>query len=915
MHSDCADWGNDLTDHITEFLAAMQAAGFEPKGGAVICDDKWHQATAPGDTRGKFSGTYSMKMVDDGFSIGTFFSRKDPDSKHKWHSKSDVKLDPAQRKRIKKQIEEKERAKEIADEHLHRKIAARLTKFYPRQPLATNHRYADRKGISLHSVRHRKKGDELLIPLYGTDGQVWSIQRINNNKPPLNNKYLFSDGRKKGSYFPMCSSKEDLSIFLLCEGFATGASIREATGLPVIVAFDSGNLKPVLAALKAKYPKSKFVICADNDAYTKNVKKEPWNVGLEKAHQAAAALGGAYVIAPEIVNDKNTDFNDLHAALGLAEVKRQIMEAIERVPASTPDAAVKDESHSVPNQHLDGGSFEDRDYETEWHGAEQYRGDFDMNFKVLGYNKDHFYYFPFKGKQIVALSASAHTLPNLLRLDNLNNWMNKFGAGGETSEKKVVMYAMNALMELAQSRGVFTEETNVRGAGCWIDENRKVLHCGDVLYVDGNKTKFEELKSEYTYVAAGKVMRPAPEPLSNSEAYALRQICEAVTWENKLSGSLLAGWLVIAPLCGAIPFRPHLYINGESQSGKSTVIDKIIRGALGKISVNVDGGTTEAGVRQIMEVDARPMVYDEAEGSPAMAGVIELARKSSSGAVIKKFGQGFMKVRFAACFSAVNPPVNKTSDESRMLFMMIKKNLRPTAMEEYDDLLEKIEKTITHDFPNRMLTRTLQNMDALFENIKVFQRAARKVIKGARASEIVGCVLAGLYILSKTDIATPEFAEKWIAEHDWTNHTSVEEDTDPIKLLQYIASSTLRHHPIGQNPRDTSIGDLVLMVAENKDDDGTADKLLRNTGIAVKDERVHFASRSKNLERVLHDTDWKIKWTNMLSNLPGSEKFKIFYFATAVRTSGVSIPLTIFTEKEPKKVIVEIAPDETEIPF
>lgn len=911
-------------DFIQEFLHYIQELGFEPKGGKIISDNKWHQAKATGDTGNWFSGTYSMKIVDADFAIGCCFSRKDPDTKYNWHSKTGEKLTPEERKRINREIKAKQKAKELTEARYQERIANRLTKYCKALPKATEHPYLKNKGIAPHGAKYRKKTGELILPCRKIDGKVWTIQKINK----VGGKYLFIGGRKKGSYIAFAKKGDDFSIMAVCEGFATGASIREATGLVTISAIDSGNLKPVLKDLKKKYPDTRFIICADNDIFTRNAKGELWNVGKIKADEAAASIGGAYVCLPRFTDTENyrrskySDYNDVHALEGLAEVKKQIEEIINKIPSKSSissdvadgqEATGELETSSVPDQQLSGGDFipsnpnEVYDYDAvEAVKNTAIQGDFDMDYKILGYNKGTYYYFPFKERQIVALSASAHTIQNLFRLDSLENWMDKFG-NKETSEKKVVMYAGNALIQAAKNKGVFKEEDKVRGSGAWIDQGKKVLNCGNRLYVNGKNLKFDEFDSDYTYVASVKIASPSKDILTTKEAFALRQICEAVTWENKLSGSLLAGWLVIAPICGALSFRPHIYITGESESGKSTVMDKIIRAVLGKISINVDGGTTEPAIREMMEHDARPLVYDEAESKESsMQAVIALARKASSGGMVKKFGQGLMKVRFCACFSAINPPVNQTADESRISFMTIKKNKRPTAMQEYEELLEMIEKTITKDFPNRLLARTLANIDVLFQNIKVFQKAARIVIKGARASQVIGTMIAGLYLLSKTDVVTLDVAKEWIEKYEWSDHTMIEDQTEPIRVIQHLSSCLLKLTSGGVT-REISIGDLI---EQNKQGtDLLADKLLRYNGIAVKDGKVHIAGRSANLGRLFKNTDWSIKWTPMLANIEGAEKFsKPFYFGVGFRTSGVSIPLSVFLEHE------EII-DEIEIPF
>lgn len=909
-----------MPDFLSEFLDKMRAAGFEPKGGKIIADDRWHQAACDGDKGHKFSGTYTMKVVDGTFAIGCFFSRKDPDKKYKWHSKDkDQKLDAAELKRRKKALDEAAKAKEVSELHRQQRLAAKLARVYARLPTLKesrwDHPYIARKGVGHHGARYRAKGDEAILALRDTGLNLWTIQRIT----PDGGKYLWPAGRKRAAFCEF-GTLANSGWITVSEGWATAASIHEATQLPGVAAIDSGNLKPVLDALKKKYPLARFLICADNDAFTKNGKGDLWNVGIEKAREAAASCGGAYVTFPVFPegNTNLTDFNDLAHASGLGEVTSQISEFMNKIPAPQPTAAPDESVGGAGNslfsdQHPANADLSTQPPDEEEAAKKRVAGDFGMNFKVLGYNEGMYYYFPFQERQIVALSAAAHSLPNLFRLDNLDNWMVKFGSS-ETSEKRVVMYATNALMEMAKRRGVFQEENRVRASGAWLDEGRKILHCGDALYVDGALMDFDKLPSQYTYIASSKLMRPAAEPLSNEEAYALRQICEAPTWENKLSGSLLAGWLVIAPVCGALSYRPHLWLTGEAESGKSTILDLVIKPVLGRISVNVDYKTSEPKIRELIGYGARPVVFDEAEKSPSIEDVIGLARLSSTGGVVGKYGQKMFQALSCFCFSGINPPVYKTSDESRISFIRLKKNRRGTAIEEYNALLTMIEKTITPEFSSRLLARTLENLDSLFANISTFQKAARIVVKSARASQLIGTMLAGLYLLSRTDKIEPEAAEAWIRKYDWSNHTMIERETDPVRLLQYISGCFLRMQG-AMSSREYSVGDLVLLC--HKDGDKEADKLLRYHGMAVKDGRVYVASSCQHLAKLLKETDWNVKWTNMLENLEGAQREKIFYYRTGLRTSGVSLPVSLFVDTERDEPQPRLSFDELmkEIPF
>ena len=200
-----------MTDFQQEFQAAMLAKGFEPKDGKIVADDKWHAAYYQGDKKAWPTGTYSMKIVDGDFAIGCFFTRKDPDNKFKWHSKNGEKLTPEERRAFKKRIDEHNKAKERAEEKKQTRIADRLTKYFKTLPSVEEHPYLTKKGIKAHAIKHRIKGNELIIPLRGTDGKIWTLQRILAD----GSKFLFTGGRKRVPISRLHLVKKSL-IFLYC---------------------------------------------------------------------------------------------------------------------------------------------------------------------------------------------------------------------------------------------------------------------------------------------------------------------------------------------------------------------------------------------------------------------------------------------------------------------------------------------------------------------------------------------------------------------------------------------------------------------------------------------------------------------------------------------------------------------------
>ncbi|MEI6267631.1 MAG: toprim domain-containing protein [Methylococcaceae bacterium] len=139
----------------------------------------------------------------------------------------------------------------------------------------------------------------LLIPLIDLYGKVWNVQAIFEEAHPVlgRDKDFLPGGRLGGLFHVIGQATNDELI--ICEGFATGASLHDATGFQVLCAMSAGNLLPVAQAVRAADPKKKIVLAADNDDL------KPGNPGVTAAKKAARAVGGFLAIPPT-----TGDFND-----------------------------------------------------------------------------------------------------------------------------------------------------------------------------------------------------------------------------------------------------------------------------------------------------------------------------------------------------------------------------------------------------------------------------------------------------------------------------------------------------------------------------------------------------------------------------------------------------------------------------
>lgn len=202
--------------------------------------------------------------------------------------------------------------------------------------------YLVRKGVQAHGVRF-SAGGWLLVPLRDGTGKLWNLQRIAPEKPASGSDKLFLKGGRKSGLWHLVGDLDSRgpAVLLSAEGYATAATLHEATGYPVAVAFDAGNLQHVARALRQQHPGALLVVCGDDDRHTEA--KDGTNPGRAKATAAAKAVRGLAVF-PEGLPPGGSDFNDLAAHVNAEQGDGAGLEAVRAIVA----AAI--ECHTVAQQ-------------------------------------------------------------------------------------------------------------------------------------------------------------------------------------------------------------------------------------------------------------------------------------------------------------------------------------------------------------------------------------------------------------------------------------------------------------------------------------------------------------------------------------------------------------------------------------
>lgn len=281
-------------DTINQFRTAMLDAGLTPPD-VIEADGQLHRYRVEGDKAGSKNAYYVLHL--DGRAAGMFGNWK-TGLRSTWAADG-KRMSDAERESFAKLIEAakiKAQAERRA-EHEARAIEARA-EWDAAAPADPAHPYLTRKGVGPHNLRQRG-GLLLIVPLFDAFGLLWNVQRIQ-----ADGGKRFKSGRAGGLFSPIGDFTNPTTI-LLAEGWATGATLHEETGHPVLCAMNAGNLLAVAKAARSAWAGAELVICADNDRQTEG------NPGVTYATAAAKATGAKLIVPQFPEGVAGSDFNDL----------------------------------------------------------------------------------------------------------------------------------------------------------------------------------------------------------------------------------------------------------------------------------------------------------------------------------------------------------------------------------------------------------------------------------------------------------------------------------------------------------------------------------------------------------------------------------------------------------------------------
>jgi putative DNA primase/helicase len=466
------------------------------------------------------------------------------------------------------------------------------------------------------------------------------------------------------------------------------------------------------------------------------------------------------------------------------------------------------------------------------------------------------------------------------------------------------------LMEQCHKAGVY-DPTKLRGRGIWLDERdgpRAILNSGNKLLVSRPEAPTREvshvrLKSGWIYEKGRDLILNVDNfetMASDDDGRMIRELCGKVRWDAPIYGDLLAGWIATAVVCGGLDWRTHAWVTGNQGSGKSTVVNTVAGACLGDLAIYPLGATTEAGIRQVVQNDAMPVVFDEAESdekenkmaaAARRKAVMDLMRQASSegrGRILKGSANHQARaftMRSSFLMSSIGVGLKEAADLTRTAVLTIKPldsftlQERRKKEEEFKDFVA-LASSIPRDMPQRLLGRQLHNLFTLRHNILVFKETIATVLANRRIGDQLGTLMAGCYSLYSTKRLDMKQCEKYLNTVNLDEFLQVKAEREDRVLLDHIVQSAIRVETL-HGVQDRTIGELLVIAFTRQENADVglriADESLARVGLKVEIEHglaigVWIGQSIAALNKIMQTSVYYEGWSGVLLRHPSARK-------------------------------------------
>jgi hypothetical protein len=559
--------------------------------------------------------------------------------------------------------------------------------------------------------------------------------------------------------------------------------------------------------------------------------------------------------------------------------------------------------------------------------------------KPLGKSGQVCHYLDEQG-QLISLNPRDHGKTHIQSLFGRRNglvheyWPRYGKPDKDTGEPTITGWMPEKAAEILQAAcahaGLFDLQGKVRGRGAWRGPNGElIVHHGDKVYRSGSPPGMgwedPDLIDGYVYPTAPAMPRPDVGHVDDRAGVELLNLLRNWYWERpKIDPYLALGFIAHAPFGGACDWRSHVWVTGDSSTGKSTLEKKLLAPLFDGLSLRTHDAT-EASIRQVLGKQTLPVFFDELEAeanSDRGLRVIKLARLASSEGVIFRGGSDHQATEFIArssfYFTSILMPAMLAQDRNRMAIL----ELNPIPPEAREPMLERAKVV---ELGAQLRRRVIDQWNRYDATLQAYRRALAKVGHSGRSADQFGTLLAFAdLLLYDGPEPEPEVLHDWAeALRADTLAETADNRSDADEACEFLTGYPLQLRG-GDEPQPISryieraIGKGVLAIDDPMSDTARARATLENHGLklVVVTEKggaaeakagelpthLAIANNHEALARLFRDKRWaQGVWSQTFGRVPGAVKRVQVRFAGDKGRKSTLVPIVALLGEDPAK--------------
>lgn len=516
---------------------------------------------------------------------------------------------------------------------------------------------------------------------------------------------------------------------------------------------------------------------------------------------------------------------------------------------------------------------------------------------ILGYTGSEFVFRNQQTQEVVRRSSILLSIPSgLLELAPKKFWEDAYprlNKDGLFTGAVDWLGACDGLIQACRAKGVI-EISSIRGIGVWTENATLVVNLGGET--------IESKKFIYTSPKRIQLLR------SSVSTDAILAFLKQPSWITQNAAELLLGWAFTSVLCGALSWRPHAGVTGPAQAGKSTVL-RGLGYLLTPLALIKEGISTEAGIRQSIGYDARPVILDELEPESAndrgrVARIVKLMRSSSSavGSVARGTPEG-KPINFAThamfLIGAINLYRISAADTSRLVKFELEQHDNQLQRRSSSDILLLLH--ALEDKGPSFCQLAIDHAADVLESISLIHRALPVVQE--RQADNMATLLAGYWVAQnrrkilpiEVDAFVDQFASA-VAEQK--EGVELDDATECLNVLLgtsvFVTQEDTNKQGDTFTHKDTApLGTVIASAHDARSNKGCWVNAMEQHGIKLEDDGFLVANSHPGLDRLFQGSRWEGKlWGSALGRIEGARRVPQRRFSDGVRSLAVWIPAT-----------------------